>query len=334
MRMLRSTTLNTAASSKVSAQFAKQQHPFHILDASPFPFLTGLFAFIWLVPQVFYMHGLPIGFLPRSDLMHAGFVGLFLTIMSWFLAILKESSQGYHTKKVQLGLRGGMLLFILSEVMFFFAFFWSFFHYTLIPSVSIGAIWPPVGTQELDVWGLPLVNTMLLLTSGVTITIAHAYLINDRAPVGKMVDPTDFNRRGFQWYLFLTVLLGATFLICQAYEYKHGVKFSWRENIYGSIFFVTTGFHGLHVTIGTLFLAFCLMRDYMTRWAFIPELKYSASALLGKILFGKSTYLCDQGTFGLEHNHHFGFEAAAWYWHFVDVVWLFLFLTIYWWGGR
>lgn len=145
--------------------------------------------------------------------MHLGVIGLFFTVMRWFFAVLKESRLGYHTKKVQQGLRLGMLLFIASEVMFFFAFFWGFFHYSLVPSTEIGNVWPPFGTQELDAWGLPLVNTLLLLTSGVTITAAHAYIIS--------------NKKGyFTVTLALTVLLGIVFLTCQAYEYKYGVKFS------------------------------------------------------------------------------------------------------------
>lgn len=186
---------------------------------------------------------LPFG-LPRADFIHFSFLGLYTTVMCWFISIITESAAGYHTKKVQHGLRMGMLLFIVSEVMFFFAFFWGFFHYSLTPSAAVGAIWPPYGTQPLSIWGLPLTNTLLLLASGVTITIAHAYILQG-------------NKEAFGWYLLLTILLGITFLICQGFEYKYGVKFSWRENIYGSIFFITTGFHGLHVTIGTLFLLFC-----------------------------------------------------------------------------
>lgn len=207
--------------------------------------------------------------------------------------------------------------------MFFFAFFWSFFHYSLIPSIAVGGVWPPTGTQVLDVWGLPFANTLLLLASGVTITIAHAYIVKN-------------NASGFSWYLMLTILLGVTFLFCQAYEYKYGIKFSWRENIYGSIFFITTGFHGMHVTIGTLFLAFCWFRNYIT--AILPAMMfenpyenrgYKLSAFLS--LFGYQARVAHR--WGFAADHHFGFEAAAWYWHFVDVVWLFLFITVYWWGG-
>jgi len=298
--------------------FARHKHPFHILRPSTFPFLTGLFLFSWLVPQTFYMHGLPLPLLNtlRPDFIHLSFIGLFLTIMTWFCFIVKESSQGFHTRKVQKGLRLGMLLFIVSEVMFFFAFFWAFFHFSLVPSIAIGNIWPPFGTQELSPWGLPLVNTLLLLASGVTITIAHAYIVKD-------------NNDGFFWYLFLTISLGVTFLYCQAYEYKYGVKFSWRDNIYGSIFFITTGFHGLHVTIGTLFLAFCWMRHYLA--TVLPE-EMASGRREESFKFG---YRHISGCrWAFTPSHHFGFEAAAWYWHFVDVVWLFLFLTIYWWGGK
>jgi cytochrome c oxidase subunit 3 len=282
-----------------------------------------MFLFTLLIPLTFYMHGIDLpGGLPRADMIHISFLGLYITAMSWFISIVKESSQGYHTKKVQQGLRLGMVLFILSEVMLFFAFFWAFFHFSLIPSVNVGGIWPPTGTQELNVWGLPLVNTLLLLTSGLTITIAHAYIIKN-------------NIDGFAWYLFLTILLGVTFLFCQAYEYKYGVKFSWRENIYGSIFFITTGFHGLHVTVGTLFLTFCWVRHLLA--SLLPYLNYSESGAAVSLLvrslraFG---YNAEKGArWALTPAHHFGFEAAAWYWHFVDVVWLFLFLTVYWWGG-
>lgn len=295
-----STTLNTSSSLNQTKPFLSQRHPFHILDASPFPFLTGLFLLSLLVPLTFSLHGVDLFGLPRAEMIHASFFGLFLTAMTWFTSIILESSQGYHTKRVQEGLRMGMLLFILSEVMLFFAFFWGFFHVSLVPAVSIGNVWPPTDTQPLDMWGLPLVNTLLLLTSGVTITLGHAELVKG-------------NTTAFFWQLFLTILLGTVFLFCQAYEYQYGVLFSFRDNIYGSIFFITTGFHGMHVTIGTLFLLYCATRHLLTA----PTAGDRSRA-----------------TFSFTPGHHFGFEAAAWYWHFVDVVWLFLFLSIYWWGGK
>lgn len=282
-----------------SVVFQSQKHPFHILDVSPFPALTGLFLFTLLTPLTFSLHLDEMGFL-NACFMHMGVIGLFTTAMAWFSCILVESGQGYHTKKVQEGLRMGMLLFILSEVMLFFAFFWGFFHVSLVPSVNVGNIWPPVDTQPLNIWGLPLVNTLLLLTSGVTITLGHAQLVRG-------------NMAAFSWQLALTILLGVVFLFCQAYEYQYGILFSFQDNIYGSIFFLTTGFHGMHVTIGTMFLIYCAARHLHTVRTNAGEVKSS---------------------YALTPGHHFGFEAAAWYWHFVDVVWLFLFLSIYWWGGK
>lgn len=293
-----------------------QKHPFHILRPSKFPITTSLFLFCWLVPQVFSMHGLPFAGSFQYDLIHMSIIGLAFTVLRWFVAILRESALGYHTSKVQSGLRLGMLLFIASEVMFFFAFFWAFFHYSLVPSVVTGAVWPPVGTQAVNAWGLPLVNTLLLLTSGFTITIAHAYILKG-------------NGDGFFWYLFLTFALGAVFLFCQAYEYKYGVKFSWRDNVYGSIFFVTTGFHGFHVTVGTMFLIFCWVRHLLASVLPASIFLYSLFKVIN--LFGYTPEKAKRWAF--TPTQHFGFEAAAWYWHFVDVVWLFLFLTVYWWGS-
>jgi len=137
---------------RIQLQCRSQKHPFHILDASPYPFLVSFFLLALLTPVTLYMHGVELtGFIARSDLIHSAFIGLYLVAMSWFIAIVRESSQGYHTRKVQKGLRMGMLLFILSEVMLFFAFFWAFFHFSLVPSVNVGAIWPPTDTQHLDV---------------------------------------------------------------------------------------------------------------------------------------------------------------------------------------
>jgi heme/copper-type cytochrome/quinol oxidase subunit 3 len=321
--MLKTTRSSSTAAKSVSLPLVcqSQKHAFHILDASPYPFLVSFFLLFLLIPTTLYMHTLELPFaLPRADLMHLSFFGLYLTAMSWFISIIKESSQGFHTSKVQHGLRMGMLLFILSEVMLFFAFFWGFFHFSLVPAVTVGSIWPPEGTQHLNVWGLPLVNTLLLLTSGLTITIAHAYILRSNAD-------------GFAWYLFLTILLGVTFLFCQAYEYKYGVKFSWRENIYGSIFFITTGFHGMHVTIGTLFLTFCWVRHFLATTLPADMRKGIASPTVVVTAMALNYHPSKGRVWAFQPRQHFGFEAAAWYWHFVDVVWLFLFLTIYWWGG-
>jgi cytochrome c oxidase subunit 3 len=195
---------------------------------------------------------------------------------------------------VQLHLRYGMILFIASEVMFFVAWFWAFFEAALNPDdpaqvarvAFTGGIWPPQGTEVFDPWHLPLLNTLILLTSGTTVTAAHHALLHG-------------DRRGLIRGLALTVALGVCFTGVQAWEYAHAA-FSYGGSIYGATFFMATGFHGFHVLIGTIFLAVCLFRA--VRGDFTPK-------------------------------QHFGFEAAAWYWHFVDVVWIFLFFFIYVWGG-
>jgi cytochrome c oxidase subunit III len=212
--------------------------------------------------------------------------------------VIRESRRGDHTGVVQLHLRYGMLLFIASEVMFFVAWFWAFFDASLFPGSPIqaarlqvtGGEWPPKGIVPFDPWHLPLLNTLILLTSGTTVTWAHHALLRN-------------DRRGLVWGLALTVALGVLFTSVQAYEYGHAAFAFNREhggNIYGSTFFMATGFHGFHVIVGTIFLLVCLIRALQGQ--FTPE-------------------------------KHFGFEAAAWYWHFVDVVWLFLFACIYVWGN-
>ena len=199
----------------------------------------------------------------------------------WFSDIIIESTfEGNHTIKVQQGVRFGMCLFIVSEIMFFFSFFWSFFHCSLSPSIGIGCIWPPVGILTLDPWGLPLWNTIILLSSGVTITYAHKALIcGDR-------------------YYTTIVCYGLIFTLIQAYEYNIA-PFSMNDGVFGSLFFILTGFHGLHVLVGSIFLMVCLYR---------------------------------QVSYHFLTNQHVGFECAAWYWHFVDVVWLGLFILVYIWG--
>jgi cytochrome c oxidase subunit 3 len=209
------------------------------------------------------------------------------TVFFWFRDVVREATyQGHHSPVVQIGLRYGMLLFIASEVMFFAAFFWAFFDSSLFPKEATGGVWPPKGVLPFDPLSLPLLNTLILLTSGVTVTWAHHAL-------------REGDRQGLLQGLGLTVFLGLCFTGVQAYEYSHAA-FGFREGIYPSTFFMATGFHGFHVIVGTIFLIVCWFRAY--RGDFKPD-------------------------------HHFGFEAAAWYWHFVDVVWLFLFICVYLWGG-
>ena len=264
-----------------------KNHPYHLVDPSPWPILGAVSAFVLAVGAITYMHGGSVWFIAP------GVIGVLYTMLAWWRDVIKESKEGFHTKVVQLGLRYGMILFIASEVMFFVAWFWAFFDSSLSADSAIqivkaqftGGHWPPKGIEVFDPWHLPLLNTLILLTSGTTVTWAHHALIHN-------------DRKGMLWGLSLTVLLGLTFSCVQAYEYAHAA-FSFGGNIYGATFFMATGFHGFHVIIGTIFLTVCLFR-----------------AIAGQFT----------------PTRHFGFEAAAWYWHFVDVVWLFLFACIYVWG--
>ena len=209
------------------------------------------------------------------------------TMIIWWRDVIREGTfEGQHTLVVQRGLRYGMILFIVSEVMFFFAFFWAFFTSSLVPTIEIGAIWPPKGIQVFDPFGVPLLNTLILLSSGATVTWAHHAIIGG------------YRNQGI-YGLVATVVLAILFTYLQATEYL-SAGFSIADGIYGSTFFMATGFHGFHVIIGTTFLTVCLARQLRNHFM---------------------------------RTHHVGLEAAAWYWHFVDVVWLFLFVSIYWWGG-
>ena len=278
---------------------AKPQHDYHILNPSPWPALGAISALVLAIGFILFM---------RGDhnwlLVVPGFLGVFFTMWVWWRDVIVEAHGGFHTPVVQLHLRYGMILFIASEVMFFVAWFWAFFDASLNTAtitldvsggiwvgqearfLATGGVWPPAGTEVFDPWHLPLLNTLILLTSGTTVTWAHHSLLHN-------------NRKGLVWGLGLTILLGITFTGVQVYEYSNAA-FSFAGNIYGSTFFMATGFHGAHVLIGTIFLIVCWFRARAGH--FTPQ-------------------------------QHFGFEAAAWYWHFVDVVWLFLFTFIYVWGG-
>ena len=260
-----------------------RKHPFHLVDPSPWPIFASFAAFLSTVGGVMYMHAYTGGGLVLS----LGQSMILYSMFVWWRDVVRESTyQGHHTSLVQLGLRYGMILFIVSEVMFFLAFFWAFFHSSLAPSVEIGAVWPPKGIQVLNPWEIPFLNTMILLSSGAAVTYAHHAIIAGQ-------------HRQATIALYLTVLCAVFFTAFQVYEYLEA-PFTISDGIYGSTFFLATGFHGFHVFIGTVFLFVCLIRLIMHHFT---------------------------------KKHHFGFEAAAWYWHFVDVVWLFLFVSIYYWGG-
>ena len=260
---------------------AEAKHPFHLVDPSPWPLIGALAAFLMAAGALAVMHA------DSYWLLLIGVLSVLGVMAGWWRDVIREAQhQGHHTKTVQVGLRYGMALFIASEVMFFSAFFWAYFDASLFPKAATGFQWPPVGVITLDPLDLPLLNTLILLLSGCTVTWAHHALLHG-------------NRKDFLTGLALTVLLGAFFTCIQAYEYGHAA-FGFRDGIYSTTFYMATGFHGFHVLIGTIFLLVCLFRGMNGH--FTPD-------------------------------QHFGFEAAAWYWHFVDVVWLFLFSAVYLWGG-
>lgn len=258
-----------------------QTHAYHIVNPSPWPLTGALSALLLTSGLVMWFHFNSI------LLLTIGLITNTLTMYQWWRDIVREGTfQGHHTPVVQKGLRYGIILFIVSEVFFFSGFFWAFYHSSLAPTPELGGYWPPAGIIPLNPLEVPLLNTSVLLASGVSITWAHHSLIEG-------------NRKHIIQALLITICLGLYFTVLQASEY-YETSFTISDGVYGSTFFIATGFHGLHVIIGSTFLIVCLLR----------QLKFHFTS-----------------------NHHFGFEAAAWYWHFVDVVWLFLYVSIYWWGS-
>nr|AYR05256.1 cytochrome c oxidase subunit 3 [Coleoptera sp. ACP-2013] len=258
-----------------------KNHPFHLVDPSPWPLLASLSTFNFMMGLIKWFH------LFNPNLMYLAMISTLMIMYQWWRDITRESTfQGLHTMKVTIGLRWGMILFITSEIFFFISFFWSFFHNSLAPNIELGMMWPPKNIQPFNPLEIPLLNTLILLTSGLTVTWTHHSLMKN-------------NRTQSIISLMMTVTLGIYFTILQGFEYWEA-SFSISDSTYGSSFFMATGFHGLHVIIGTTFLFISLMRLIYNHFSSI---------------------------------HHFGFEAAAWYWHFVDIIWLFLYLSIYWWSS-
>ena len=277
------------------------KHDYHLVNPSPWPLVGSIAATMMAMGGVAWLKGL-FG-ISKGDpvLFFVGLAGVLITMACWWSDVVKEANQGDHTPVVSIGLRYGMIMFIASEVMFFVAWFWIFFEMSLFHHVRTGsaiddvraawATWPPKGVEIVPAFHLPLVNTLTLLLSGTTVTWAHHALQTG-------------DRKGAKWGLILTILLGCLFTSIQAYEYHEiftehfffGTPEVANSGLFGSSFIMATGFHGFHVLIGTIFLTVCLLR--LINGGFTPQ-------------------------------KHFGFEAAAWYWHFVDVVWLFLFAFLY-----
>ncbi|CAA7613646.1 cytochrome c oxidase subunit 3 [Magnetospirillum sp. UT-4] len=264
-----------------SESSAGAPHPFHMVTPSPWPAVGALAAFVTAFGAVTWFHDRA-----QPWVLMAGVALVLVTMAGWWAEVLREGrSGGAHTGPVRHGLRVGMALFIASEVMFFVAFFWAFFNAALKVNPSVMQ-WPPQGIEPLHTWGLPFVNTLILLSSGLAVTWAHHGLKKG-------------NRTVLKAGLAVALVLGVVFLTLQAVEYGEAA-FGFTEGVYPTVFYMATGFHGFHVLVGACFLAVCL----------------------GRALKG-----------GFTPSQHVGFEAAAWYWHFVDVVWIFLFVWVYWWGN-
>ena len=260
-----------------------QRHNYHLVSESPWPLLSAFGGLGLTFGMAMYFHGFIGGFfLIEQALIHVCFCA-----GCWWRDVIRESTFDVsHTKRVLVGLKWGMILFIVSEIMFFFAFFWSFFYFSINPSMEIGAVWPPLYITILNPFEVPLLNTILLLSSGASLTWAHHAIVlgsKYQAILGMVV----------------TIVLAILFTGWQGFEY-YNAPFTMSDSAYGSIFYLTTGFHGFHVFVGTCFLLVCFYRLVLDHFS---------------------------------RDRHFGFEAAAWYWHFVDVVWLFLYIIFYLWGS-
>jgi len=260
-----------------------QAHPYHLVSPSPWPLYTSISLLTLTTAVVSTMHGFNAG----HYFLILGLISVIYSMSLWFRDIISEGTYlGNHTLAVQRGLNMGVALFIVSEALFFLAIFWAFFHSALSPIIELGAHWPPKGIDPINHFELPLLNTILLLSSGVTVTYSHHSLLQGK-------------RTGTLYGLFFTIILAIFFTGLQAIEYTVS-SFTLSDGTFGSCFYFGTGFHGLHVIIGTAFLV-------VGTW---------------RVLAYHST-----------DNHHLGLESAILYWHFVDIVWLFLFVSIYYWGS-
>lgn len=260
-----------------------QRHFYHMVTPSPWPFLTAFNAFVMVLGGVMYMHF----FLGGGYVLLWGMLNLIFIVSLWLRDVIREATfEGMHSKIVQKNLKFGFALFIVSEIMFFFGFFFAFFYSSLSPSVEIGCVWPSIGIDPINPWKLPLLNTLLLLLSGVYITVVHMGIKSGNAV-------TVFENFSY------TLVCGFLFTFIQIFEYLKAT-FTIADGIYGSTFYMLTGFHGVHVLAGSIFIIVCFIRAFLGHFT---------------------------------RNHHVGFECAAWYWHFVDVVWLFLYISVYVWGS-
>ncbi len=270
----------SGADNRIDTKVAGKPHPYHMVNPSPWPIMGSISALVTALGAVQFFHG------ASPIIMIIGLAGVLFTMFVWWRGVIHEAQAEHaHTGIVRQGLRYSVGLFIASEVMFFVAFFWAFFNSGLLVNPT-QTQWPPASIHPMEVWGIPFLNTCILLTSGLAVNWAHHALRHG-------------NRQGLKQGLGVAIILGVCFLALQGYEYGHAA-FGFREGVYPTIFFMATGFHGFHVFVGACFLTVNFFRSL--RGDFTPK-------------------------------EHVGFEAAAWYWHFVDVVWIFLFVWVYWWGS-
>ena len=261
-----------------------QFFPYHLVSRSPWPLLVSFSLLVLTLSAVMYMHGYPNG----GILLLLGFVLTGYGMTLWLRDVTTEATyEGAHTSQVQNGLVIGFVLFIVSEAFAFLSVFWAFFHSSLSPAVEIGGVWPPQGITALDPFAIPLLNTILLLSSGAFVTYGHHALIQG-------------DRKGAIKGTLITIILAVIFTSLQYYEYSEAA-FSMSDSVFGSAFYASTGLHGIHVIVGTIFITV----------GFFRIIQYDFT-----------------------NSHHLGFEVGILYWHFVDVVWLFLFIAVYYWGGN
>ncbi len=227
-----------------------QKHTFHLVDMSPLPLFTAWSLFLLAISLIDYFHA----DIYTSSLL-ISFICIFFIIIIWLIIVICESGNGDHTIAVSRGLRIGFILFMISEIMLFFSFFWAFFHTSLVPNVNLNFFWPPIDSEYINIETLPTTNTLLLLWSGIFVNYAKYTLTKTKTIISYTIS----------WYfLTITILFGFAFLLCQSIEYTYGISFNWDGDIFGSLFFTITGFHGLHVLMGILGLIICWSRMLVT----------------------------------------------------------------------
>lgn len=259
----------------------KINQPYFLLNLRPWPILISLNTFNIIISNIILIN-FKFNILIILNLL----IIIIISIIWWRDIIRERTFQGNHNFYIINLIKLRIILFIISEIFLFISFFWNFLHNSLAPSIELGLNWPPKNIKFFNPLLIPILNTIILLTSRFTITLAHFYLINN-------------NKNKTIIFINLTIILSIYFLILQIIEYKEAT-FTFSDSIFGSSFYIATGFHGIHVLIGTIFLIINLTRIIKIHFSFI---------------------------------HHIRFELAAWYWHFIDLIWLFLYITFYWWNN-